>query len=285
MADREKNLENLGLTDKDVAPVPPATPPPAPVATPDVRKTTPWTKTPETKPAEPVKPVVEAPKVFAGKFKSVEDLEKSYLELQKQFHSTPPAERGAQPPATPPPAVPITERSPDPFIEPEKYTEWITTQVTNRAIQAATSVIEGQKQVEALRTRWKALNPDIERLLPEVERAIAQDPRSLQIKNLEELWPIVEEHTERYRALAASFVDLGRTEERNKLSGVSPTAPQVTPEQPSTPPGEGTPAEELDETEQYIAERQAVIEKRRGYGYDHNNPENFEPASKPVPRR
>jgi hypothetical protein len=126
-----------------------------------------------------------------------------------------------------------------------------------------------QQEAQRIEQQWKEQNSDIADLWPLLSRDVASDPRAAKSKNFADLAPILpglmSEHTERYRKLVSKYVDLGREEERQKLAGISPSAPQSSTQQP--PPSRETPASSLDPVDEFIAERQKRAMAQRGQGF------------------
>lgn len=136
-------------------------------------KETPESQEPE-KPAEAVAPPVpEPPKMYAGKFKTPEDLEKSYRELEA--HSTRLAQEKAElerqrtaqaaaPPEPPKPQLTDAQRREQLLQrlvnEPDKVLGEIE-QSASRSAQMAMQQTQSALAAQSIATEWRKNNPDI----------------------------------------------------------------------------------------------------------------------------
>ena len=162
------------------------TPPPPPVVEP-----------PKEVAPEPPKEVPPAPpKLYAGKFKTPEELEKGYSEAEKAMHAAQEKaarlerERQAAPSPPPPPKTPeqiaAEEARKNAFLEQfVKDPETILKQYQEQAVQQTQVALQAQQFVE----NWRKQNPDIAEhevrvtfeaaLLAQSEPELANDPNTL----------------------------------------------------------------------------------------------------------
>lgn len=275
MPDRETMYAEAGLTEAQPQAQPTPSEPPKQDA-PPAEKAPEETKQAEAlkvepKPGEKVEPEKSGPeRLYAGKYKSVEDFEKGYKELESAFHRK--SESAAQ--ATKAlmeadnreasnagqdiakASMETPEEMPDAVMEPEKFRSWL--QDRDARILAT---IEQRREAEDFQQRWRGEYSDIVELEPLVAQRIAADPRALQAKTAHEREAVIREHSEAVRALAGRLVARGREEATQKKEDVVPQPAGVSEEQ--SPGTQGAPVQ-LDETDRYILERRAQLDKLKG---------------------
>lgn len=193
-------------------------------------------KPPETPPAPTPDKAQEppAPKLYAGKFKSFEELERGYKELEsltskknaeinKALKEVSAATRQDKT-LTDALVSKSDDEAPDPLLDPSGYREYIKKDV----MQTFTA----QQQAERIRESWRVQNEDILDLEPLVSFRLFSDPRVQQANNLEAVAELINEHTAYARGLATKYREAGRKEIQTKLESIPPSAPQNSIEGP-----------------------------------------------------
>lgn len=206
----------------------------------------------EAAPVEEAKPVAEAPKVeaapppvpekvYAGKFKSAEELEKGYLEAQKAMHKAM-EEKAALERAAAQPKVEVIKSPAEIAAEEAKKAEFlqqfvadpekVITDFNRRAIEQTQVALAAQRTAE----EWRKNNPDIAQLenyvsfeayqISQADPELAKDPVAL-----------LNKATENFRAIAGKLRSDGAkealTQETRVIPLLSNTAGSST-EQPSS---------------------------------------------------
>lgn len=229
LKNREAFYQSEGLSEKpQAAQEPPKEPP---------KTATEAAPTPDSpdKPA-PAKQETPAPKIYAKKFQSPEELEKAYIELQS-LQSRKNAEintaikdvkAAAKEDKTLAEALVSKSDSeaPDPLLDPQGYKEYLRQDVM-RAYAA-------QQQTEAIQRNWREANADILDLEPLVSYKLVTDPRIREANNLEAVAALINEHTSYARGLATKYREEGKKETQAKFDSIPPSAPQNSLEEPAT---------------------------------------------------
>jgi len=188
----------------------------------------------------PPAPVVEPPKLYAGKFKSVEDLEKSYQEAEKKITQT--AQEAAelrkkQESAPPPPktAAEIEKEKAD-FLERfVKEPQKVIQEFQQRATEQTMTALQAQQAAE----NWRKENPDIAPheffVAAESFRLSQADPELAKNPQL-----LLAKATENFRQTLGAIRAQGAKEALTTETRVTPllssTSPSPATEQPSKAP-------------------------------------------------
>jgi hypothetical protein len=200
---------------------------------------------PEEKPAEATKvevpPVVEQPKVYAGKYKSVEELEKAYDEAQKLItrQGQEKAELVAKAQATPPPAP--APKTPAQIAEEQAENNRIINDfatnpkefIEKNLVQRVQTALTAQQVAE----NWRTNNPDLKEhevrvafeatLLAQSDPELARNPAALLTKATDTF----RQFTGRLRTEGAKEA---LTQETRTIPLLSNSAPAAATEHPST---------------------------------------------------
>lgn len=186
-------------------------------------------------------PVVEPPKLYAGKFKTVEDLEKSYQEAEKAMtqKAQEAAELRKQQQAAPPPAAKTAadlEKEKAAFLERfVNNPQQVIQEYQERATQQTMTALSAQQTAED----WRKSNPDLAPheffvaaesfRLSQSDPELAKDPKALLLKA-----------SDNFRQTLGAIRTEGAKEALTTETRVTPllssTAPSPATEQPSKAP-------------------------------------------------
>ncbi len=214
----------------------------------DDEQTKPKEEKPEAKPAEkppaPEQKPPEAPKLYAGKFKTPEDIEKAYQELESKFTRTSQEKadlerRSTAAAAAPPPPPP--QKTPEQLAAEKTEADRILNEFVSNPLKFTNDIKERAKQetlialsAQQLTEKWRKDNPDLVeheiRVAFEATQLMQSDPELA--KNPIALFS---KATENFRAFTGKIRTEGAkealTQETRVVPLVSSTAPAAT-EQP-----------------------------------------------------
>ena len=209
----------------------------------------------------------EQPKL--GKFASVDELLKSYEEMERKFYDLQEklkrAEQGleafskTQPMSGQQQQLPSIEITADPLVDPKGFAKQIVDQATSTVLRQVSTQIEYQRQLSEVRERFYKSNPDLvgkERLVGLVAQDVAREMPSAQLDT------VLEEVAKRTRQFLRSLVDQQKSVVATTMSPPAPT-PQNTPTREKTTPPPETPLSPDEELEAYIKQRKEYTTKRK----------------------
>lgn len=223
-------------------------------------------------PKEPASP--EPPKLYAGKYKTPEELEKAYQEAQriiskqgaKVNQTLEEIARDAAKAKEAAPLAAVSDEMPDPVTDLDKFKAWQVAQLNRVRYESiaqdkySKAVAEFNEQykdlVDAQAMEWVNSRLLIDNRFVQGYQKFLQDPIT---NDLSELRAVATEHADYVRSMIAQLRVAGRTEERQKQAEIMP---QLTPQSPERPPS-GTPSTAEDPADEYVRLRQERLNKIR----------------------
>ena len=210
----------------------------------------------------------EQPKL--GKFASVDELLKSYEELERKFYDLQEklkrAEQGLEAFSKTQPLsgqqqqqLPSIEITADPLVDPKGFAKQIAEQVSSTVLRQVSTQLEYQRQLNEVRERFYKANPDLvgkERLVALVAQDVAREMPNAPLDT------VLEEVAKRTRQFLRSLVEQHKTVTTPTTPPPTPTPQNVPMREKVTPPPE-TPLSPDEELEAYIRQRKEYTSKRK----------------------